>query len=72
MKIYKVKAPSGKLSNKVYNRKLASMLAKHYNAKYNTQGFKAVVFEEDAIVHDHPLMHPDTKAYVITHYEVRS
>lgn len=72
MKIYKIKAPSGKISKGTFNRKLAFTLAKQLNAKHKTEAFKVIIWASDAIVHDHPLMHPDTKSYKITHFEVRT
>ena len=71
MKIYKIKAPNGKVSNLIYSRALAFQKAKALSKKYGVE-FKPIVFEENAIVHDHESLQGDSRYYTITHYQVVS
>ena len=70
-KIYKVKAPNGKVSNQIYSRALAFRKAKLLSQKTG-QAYKPFVFVEKAIVHDHETLQGDSRYYTITHYQVVS
>ena len=70
-KIYKIKAPNGKVSKKIYSRALAFKKAKELSKMFGKE-FKPFVFEEKAIVHDHELTKLDSRFYTITHYQVVS